>query len=89
MLHTDDHVDEAPATVYAKLLDDGDLPGVASRRCTGSCAAHDEVHERRRQGTHPAPGETRAASRPARTRSTAGTSPSCWARRSGPTTTCT
>lgn len=47
------HVDSAPATVYAKLLDQGLYLGSVSTmyRVLG---AHDEVRERRRQATHPA-----------------------------------
>ena len=53
VLHSDDHVDEAPATVYAKLLDNG------TYLCSTSTMyrilrANDEVRERRRQATHPA-----------------------------------
>jgi putative transposase len=53
VLNSPDHVDEAPATAYAKLLDQGGyLASVpAMYRLLG---AHDEVGERRRQATHPA-----------------------------------
>ncbi|MGH8987305.1 MAG: transposase [Acidimicrobiales bacterium] len=53
VLHTDAHVDEAPATVYAKLLDEGRYLGSVSTmyRVLG---VYDEVRERRRQATHPA-----------------------------------
>ncbi len=52
-LHSDAHLDEAPATVYAKLLDEGRYLGSVSTmyrilREVG------EVRERRRQATHPA-----------------------------------
>jgi putative transposase len=52
-LESDEFVDEAPATVYAKLLDQGIYLGSVSTmyRVLG---AHDEVRERRRQATHPA-----------------------------------
>jgi putative transposase len=52
-LESDEFVDEAPATVYAKLLDQGRYLGSVSTmyRVLG---AHDEVRERRRQATHPA-----------------------------------
>jgi putative transposase len=53
VLHEPDHVDEAPATVYAKLLDEGIyLASVATmyRILRGE----DEVRERRRHATHPA-----------------------------------
>ena len=53
VLHEPDHVDEAPATVYAKLLDDGIYLASVSTMYR-VLRAHDEVHERRRQGTHPA-----------------------------------
>lgn len=52
VLRSPDHVDEAPATVYAKLLDDGvylcSVPTMY-RVLRGE----NEVSERRRQGTHP------------------------------------
>ena len=53
MLNSEEFVDEAPATVYAKLLDQGIyLASVPTMyRVLGD---HDEVHERRRQATHPA-----------------------------------
>lgn len=53
VLRSPEHVDEAPATVYAKLLDDGTyLCSVATmyRILRGE----DEVRERRRLATHPA-----------------------------------
>ena len=53
VLHEPDHVDEAPATVYAKLLDDGVYLASVSTMYRILRSA-DEVHERRRQGTHPA-----------------------------------
>lgn len=52
VLHDDDHVDEAPATVYAKLLDEGTY--LASvRTMYRLLSANAEVRERRRQATHP------------------------------------
>ncbi len=53
VLNSEEHVDEAPATVYAKLLDqEVYLASVPTMyRILGD---HDEVHERRRQATHPA-----------------------------------
>jgi putative transposase len=52
VLHSDEHVDEAPATVYAKLLDEGvylcSVPTMY-RVLRGE----NEVRERRRQATHP------------------------------------
>jgi putative transposase len=53
VLNSPEHVDEAPATVYAKLLDDGVYLGSVSTMYR-VLHAHDEVHERRRQATHPA-----------------------------------
>jgi putative transposase len=53
VLNSDEFVDEAPATVYAKLLDRGIyLASVPTMYRV--LRAHDEVHERRRQATHPA-----------------------------------
>ena len=53
VLNCDEHVDEAPATVYAKLLDDGIYLGSVPTMYR-VLREHDEVRERRRQGTHPA-----------------------------------
>jgi len=53
VLHDPEHVDTAPATVYAKLLDDGVYMASVSTMYR-VLRAEDEVHERRRQGTHPA-----------------------------------
>jgi putative transposase len=52
-LESDEFVDEAPATVYAKLLDQGTYLASVS---TMYRVLHesDEVRERRRQATHPA-----------------------------------
>jgi putative transposase len=53
VLHHSDYVDEAPATVYAKLLDEGTYLASTStmyRLLRGNA----EVRERRRQATHPA-----------------------------------
>ena len=53
VLNSDEHVDEAPATVYAKLLDDGIyLASVPTMYRILRSAG--EVRERRRQATHPA-----------------------------------
>src|SRR6266487_1810348 len=53
VLNSPEHVDEAPATVYAKLLDQGVyLASVPTMYRV--LRAHDEVHERRRHATHPA-----------------------------------
>ena len=52
VLHSPEHVDEAPATVYAKLLDEGRyLASVPTMYRI--LRADGEVRERRRQGTHP------------------------------------
>ena len=53
VLNSDDHVDEAPATVYAKLLDEGTYLGSISTMYR-VLREHDEVRERRRHATHPA-----------------------------------
>jgi putative transposase len=53
VLHSEAHVDEAPATVYAKLLDQG-LYLASVPTMYRILRAHDEVRERRRQATHPA-----------------------------------
>ena len=53
VLNSPEHVDEAPATVYAKLLDQGIyLASVPTMYRV--LRDHDEVHERRRQASHPA-----------------------------------
>jgi putative transposase len=53
VLNSPEHVDEAPATVYAKLLDEGVyLASVPTMYRV--LHAHEEVRERRRQATHPA-----------------------------------
>jgi putative transposase len=53
VLNSPEHVDEAPATVYARLLDDGGYLGSVSTMYR-LLRDHDEVHERRRQASHPA-----------------------------------
>ena len=53
VLNSEDHVDEAPATVYAKLLDEGTYLASTSTMYR-VLHEHDEVHERRRHATHPA-----------------------------------
>jgi putative transposase len=53
VLDSDEHVDEAPATVYAELLDAGVYLASVSTMYR-VLREHDEVHERRRQATHPA-----------------------------------
>jgi putative transposase len=52
-LESEEFVDEAPATVYAKLLDQGTYLGSVSTMYR-VLHEHDEVRERRRQATHPA-----------------------------------
>jgi len=53
VLNSEEHADEAPATVYAKLLDKGVyLASVPTMYRI--LRANDEVRERRRQATHPA-----------------------------------
>jgi putative transposase len=53
VLHCSDHVDEAPATVYAKLLDEGTYLA-STWTMYRVLRASAEVRERRRQATHPA-----------------------------------
>ena len=53
VLHSDEHVDEAPTTVYAKLLDRG-IYLASTSTMYRILRANDEVRERRRQATHPA-----------------------------------
>jgi putative transposase len=53
VLNSPEHVDEAPATVYAKLLDQGVYLASVSTMYR-VLRDHDEVRERRRQATHPA-----------------------------------
>ncbi len=53
VLDSDEHVDEAPAPVYAKLLDQGIYLASVSTMYR-VLRDHGEVRERRRQATHPA-----------------------------------
>jgi len=53
LLNSEEFVDEAPATVYAKLLDQARFVASVSTMYR-VLHAHDEVRERRRQATHPA-----------------------------------
>jgi putative transposase len=53
VLNGEDFVDKAPATVYHELLDEGVYLASVSTMYR-ILRAHDEVHERRRQATHPA-----------------------------------
>jgi putative transposase len=52
VLHDPEHVDEAPATVYAKLLDRG-IYLASTSTMYRILRAEGEVYERRRQATHP------------------------------------
>ena len=52
VLHDPEHVDEAPATVYAKLLDEGVYLASVSTMYR-ILRTEGEVRERRRQATHP------------------------------------
>jgi putative transposase len=52
VLHDPEHVDEAPATVYAKLLDAG-IYLASTSTMYRLLRGEGEVHERRRQATHP------------------------------------
>jgi putative transposase len=53
VLNSVEHVDKAPAAVYHELLDDGTYLASVSTMYR-ILREHDEVHERRRQATHPA-----------------------------------
>jgi putative transposase len=53
VLNSTEHADEAPATVYAKLLDEGTYLGSVSTMYR-VLREHDEVGDRRRHATHPA-----------------------------------
>ena len=53
LLESDEFVDEAPATVYAKLLDQGTYLASCLFDVSDPGCANDEVRERRRQATHP------------------------------------
>ena len=53
VLNSDEHVDEAPASVYAKLLDEGTYLASVSTMYR-VLREHGEVGDRRRHATHPA-----------------------------------
>ena len=53
VLNSEGFADKAPATVYHELLDEGTYLASVSTMYR-ILRAHDEVHERRRQATHPA-----------------------------------
>ena len=84
-LHSGRFADLAPGEVWATLLDEGTYLGSVSTFYRLLREAG-ESRERRAQATHPAAVKPELAP-PGRTRSTPGTSPSCTARRNGPTTT--
>src|SRR5437773_7783473 len=92
LLHEPRFVDHAPAEVYATLLDAGQYV-CSERTMYRLLAEHAEVRERRDQLRHPVYAAPELlARRPNELWSWgcgAGTSPSCSARRSGPTSTCT
>jgi putative transposase len=52
VLNSEENVDKSPATVYHELLDDGVYLGSVPTMYR-ILRGHDEVHERRRQATHP------------------------------------
>ena len=52
-LNSPEYVDDAPATVYAKLLDEG-IYLASTSTMYRELRRHDEVRERRRHATHPA-----------------------------------
>ena len=87
MLDSDEFVDEAPATVYAKLLDQGTYLASISTMYR-VLHEHDEVRERRRQATHPAHKKPELIAE-GPNQIGRGTSPNCTAPRSGRTTTST
>ena len=87
VLNSPEHVDKAPASIYHELLDQGIYLASVSTMYR-ILRSHDEVHERRRQAVHPARVKPDWLPK-APTLCGAGTSPSCTARPSGPTTTCT
>lgn len=53
VLNSEEHTDEAPATIYAKLLDQGVYLGSVSTMYR-VLREHGEVGDRRRHATHPA-----------------------------------
>jgi putative transposase len=53
VMNTEEHRDEAPATVYAKLLDEGVYLGSVPT-IYRILREHGEVGDRRRHATHPA-----------------------------------
>ena len=82
-LNSERFLDQAPAEVYATLLDEGQY-FCSARTMYRILDQHDQVRERRNQLTHPAYQKPELLA-PRPIRSGAGTSPSCWVRPSGPT----
>ena len=88
ILHEERFVDQAPASIYATLLDEGRYVCSVPTMYRVLRAA-DEVHERRRQASASGHGQAGAGGHRSRTASGRGTSPSYWVLRNGPTSTCT
>ena len=88
ILHQERFVDQAPATIYATLLDEGRYVCSVPTMYRVLRAA-DEVHERRRQASASGHGQARAGGHRSEPASGRGISPSYWALRNGPTTTST
>jgi putative transposase len=87
VLHSERFADTAPAEAWATLLDEGVYLGSVSTFYR-VLRERGEVRERRRQAVHPAAVKPELLAE-RRTPCGAGISPSCTARRSGRTTTCT
>ena len=87
-LHAERFADLAPAEVWATLLDEGTYLGSLSTFYRLLREAG-ESRERRRAGHPPCRGQARADRHRTEPGLVAGTSPSCTARRNGPTTTST
>ncbi len=83
-LHEERFQDSAPAAVYATLLDEGRYH-CSIRTMYRILAGEGETRERRDQVVHPGLHRSRNCWPPARTNCGAGTSRSCWGRRSGRT----
>jgi putative transposase len=86
-LHEERFQDRAPAAVYATLLDEGRYH-CSIRTMYRLLAQEGETRERRDQLTHP-PYQKPELLATAPNRLGVGTSPSCWVRSSGPTSTST
>ncbi len=87
-LHSERFADQAPAEVYATLLDEGRYL-CSIRTMYRLLDDSQEVRERRDQLRHPHLPQAANWWPPGRIRSGPGTSPSCWGRPSGRTSTCT